>query len=322
MVDAIVVSHDEAECFERTIDAVYVEVFGLDVGAANVQHLEDAYFGDDVDKAGVEMASEAGFVSVLLPVVFGGYLEEFGLQLCEIVTWCVLGEAVFVEDSLGAGDVRQEAADGEAVDADGGLFGADDVRQVEAVGLVEGGAEQGAGDFEAHVLEVARGREALFAELVDVEGEFGLDVLVWAFGVVDYGAVSLGELGELDGDGVVDGVAVADVVADVVGEGADGEGEVVGSLRVAEKADDEVAGADVVGEIGEKGVAEGIVAEVLNGRATVGIGVGLIDLRVGEVGEVLKDDGENRVFPSEVDDLFVGLDGVGGALGGDEEEKE
>ena len=191
VIDAVVVCHDEAQRSERTIDAVDVEVFGLLVGAANVEHLQSAYFGHDVDEAGVEMASETGFVSILLPVLFGGYLEEFVLQLSKVVAWNVLGETAFVKDGLGSGDVGKEAADREAVDADGGLFAADDVGEVEAVGLVEGGAEQGAGDFEADMLEVARGGEASFAELVDVEGELGLDVLVGAFGVVDDGAVML-----------------------------------------------------------------------------------------------------------------------------------
>ena len=76
---------------------------------------------------------------------------------------------------------------------------------------------------------------------------------------------------------MVDGVAVSYGVADVMREGADGEGEVVGVLGVAKEAQDKVAGADVVGEIGEESVAEGIVAEVLDGAAAVGIGVGLVE---------------------------------------------
>jgi hypothetical protein len=58
----------------------------------------------------------------------------------------------------------------------------------------------------------------MLAELIDVEGELSLDVCVGVFGVVDHSAVSLLEFGELDRDGVVDGVAVADVVAGVVSE--------------------------------------------------------------------------------------------------------
>jgi hypothetical protein len=60
--------------------------------------------------------------------------------------------------------------------------------------------------------------------LVDVEGELGADVGARVFGVVDVGAVFLLEFGKFDRDGEIDGRAVADGVADVVREGADGEG--------------------------------------------------------------------------------------------------
>ena len=72
---------------------------------------------------------------------------------------------------------------------------------------------------------------------------------------------------------------MADGVADVVRERADGEGQLVGVVRIAEEVDDEVAGADVVGEVGEEEVAEGVVADVLNDAATVGVGAGLLELR-------------------------------------------
>ncbi len=119
------------------------------------------------------------------------------------------------------------------------------------------------------------------------------------------------ELGELDGDGEIDGGAVADGVADVVRERADGEGEFVGGLRVVEKREDEVAGADVVGEVGEELVAEGIVAEVLNGAAAVGVAVGLLELGFSECGEALEQKRTDRLLPGEVDQLLMSLDRVG-----------
>ncbi len=77
-----------------------------------------------------------------------------------------------------------------------------------------------------------------------------------------------------------------------------------------EEREDEVAGADVVGEVGEEGVAEGIVAEVLNGAAAVGVGVGLLKLRFGEGGELLEQEGADGPLPGEVDELLMSLDGV------------
>jgi hypothetical protein len=93
-----------------------------------------------------------------------------------------------VEDGFGAGDVGQEAARGEAVDADGGLPGANDVGELESVGFKEGFGEEAPGDFEAYMVEIGGGSEAAFTELVDVEGELGLDVGVRVFRVVDAGA--------------------------------------------------------------------------------------------------------------------------------------
>ena len=181
---------------------------------------------------------------------------------------------------------------------------------MKSVGLEEGVGEQGGRDLNADVAEVAGGGEAAFAELVDVEGELGLDVCVGALGVVDAGAVLLFEAGELDGDGDVDGGAVTDGVADVVGERADGEGELVGGLRVVEKGEDEVSRANIVGEVGEKLVAEGVVAEVLNGAATVGVGVRLPELGRGDVGEAAQEKGPDGLLPGEVDEFFVALDRV------------
>jgi len=94
-------------------------------------------------------------------------------------------------------------------------------------------------------------------------------------------------------------------------EGADGEGELVGSMGVAKKADDKVSGADVVGEVGEELVAEGVVAEVLNGAAAIGVGVGLLELGFGEGGVVFEENGANGLLPGQVDELLVGLDRVG-----------
>lgn len=140
-----------------------------------------------------------------------------------------------------------------------------------------------------------------------------------AFGVVDGGAVLRFELRELDGDGGVDGFGVSDGVADVVREGADGEGEFVGGFRVAQKVEDEVSGADVVSKIGKERVAEGVVAEVLDGAAAIGVGMGLFELGLGKGGEALEQERTDGLLPGKVDELLVGLDRVGAAGRGREE---
>jgi hypothetical protein len=103
---------------------------------------------------------------------------------------------------------------------------------------------------------------------------------------------------------------MAYVVADVVGERADGEGEFVGGLGVVEEREDEVAGPDVVGEVGEELVAEGVVAEVLDGAAAVGVGVGFLKLGLGESREAMEQERADGLLPGEVDEFLVRLDRV------------
>jgi hypothetical protein len=107
-----------------------------------------------------------------------------------------------------------------------------------------------------------------------------------------------------------------------VGEGSDGEGELVGGVRVADEAENEVAGTDVVGEVAEEWLAERIVAEILNGAAAVCVCVGFVDLSFGEVGEAREQKRADGLLPGKVDELLVGLDGVGTAGLGENEEKD
>jgi hypothetical protein len=290
------------------------------VGAADGEEFERAYLGEDEDEAGEEMAADARWSAKFFPVVFGGGLSEILGQDVEIGAGDVGGKVLFVEDGLGAGDVGQEAPGGEAIDAHGGLVGADDVGQIETVGFEEGFVKKRTGDLKADVTKIGGGGEAALAELIDVEGELGLDVGVRVFGIVDGRAVASFEFWKFEGNGEVDGGAVADGVAEVVREGTDGEGEFVGRGGVTEEAEDEVSGADVVGEIGEEAVAEGVVAEVLDGAAAVGVAVRLLDLGIGESGVLLEEDGADGLLPGEVDELFVGLDGVGDGWRGREEQ--
>ena len=267
-------------------DGVDVVGFGLGGGAFDGGEFERADLGDDVDEAGEGIGADAGVVDVGRPVVLLGDGGDFALEALEVGVVEGIGWLVFaVQEVHGVGDARDEAVDGEAiaVDVDTVVAGVGEVF-AEAVGLIEGEGELAGGQLQADVLEVADGGEAVVGDFVDVEGELGLDVLMLALCVGDAVAVAGFELGELDGDGEIGGGGVANAVADVVGEGADGEGEFVGVAGVAEEVDDEVAGADVVGEVGEEGVAEGVVADVLNDAAAIGIGACVLKLGGGQGG--------------------------------------
>ena len=112
------------------------------------------------------------------------------------------------------------------------------------------------------------------------------------------------------GDGEVGGGGVADVVADVVRERADGEGKLIRVAGVAKEVDDEVAGADVVGEVREAGVAEGVVADVLDDAAAVRVGAGVLDFRGCERGVAAEQERDDGASPGEVDELLMGEHGV------------
>ena len=125
--------------------------------------------------------------------------------------------------------------------------------------------------------KVVNRREAVVRNLVDVEGELCLtcaDASSLKVTTGPYFAASLGNSTARR----VGGLRVADVVADVVGERPDGKGKLVGVLGVAKKVNDEVAGADVMGQVGEEGVAERIVADILNDAARIGVGPRLLQL--------------------------------------------
>ena len=73
--------------------------------------------GQDVDEAGVEMASDAGGFSVFLPI-FSAAAGQVLPELNEVRGSTFCGKVVFVQDCLGPGEVGEEAPDGTTVDAD------------------------------------------------------------------------------------------------------------------------------------------------------------------------------------------------------------
>lgn len=142
------------------------------------------------------------------------------------------------------------------------------------------------------------------------------------FAVVDAVSVLLFELGKFNRHGEIDGFGVAEIVAHIVGESADGEGQFVGGASVAEETTDEVAGADVVHQVAVEGFTERVVADILYGAAAVGVGVGFTKLRGGEIGKAGKQQRTDGGLPGEVDELFVGLKRVGQGGPGCEEERQ
>lgn len=227
-----------------------------------------------------------------------------------------------MQDDFRIGDAGKKAADGETVTTEDGISMADNIVEVDAVGLKERPTKQGKGDGKADVFKIGGRRKVAFADLVDIKSKFGSYVGVLTLFIGDDRTVFFREFGKFYRDGLVDGLGVADGVADVVGEGADGEGELVGVMRIADEAENEISGADIVGEIAEESIAEGIIAQVLNGTAAVGVRVGFVNLRFGEGWVTFEKERTNRLFPGKIDELLVSLDRIGVARFAEEQEKE
>ena len=118
----------------------------------------------------------------------------------------------------------------------------------------------------------------MMRDFVDVEGKLRLDVLVLAFGIVDRMAVLSLELVELHRHRKVGGQRMPVGIADVMRKSADGKRKLIGIAGVAEEIQDEIAGAHVMSKVAERHLAEGIVADVLDDAAAVGVGPGFFQL--------------------------------------------
>src|SRR5215469_1467922 len=114
---------------------------------------------------------------------------------------------VAVQQRRGVGDARYEAMYGPSVVAYvHAMMARLGKVHAQAVGLIEGKRELFCRNLETYVAKVADGRKAMIRDLVDVEGEFGLDVLVLAFGIIHDVAISIAEFRELNGHGEIDGL--------------------------------------------------------------------------------------------------------------------
>src|SRR5579862_2018464 len=181
---------------------------------------------------------------------------------------------------------------------------------VDTIGADERALQSFAGNFKSDGAQVSGRGKFLICQLVDIKGKFSSDMTVRTL-IVGYTSSELMlELGKLNRSRGIDGLRMADRIANVVRQGADGEGVFVDVLSVAEQVGDEISGADVVGEVAEELFAEGVIAHVLDRRAAVGVGVRLAQLRLGGIGKAGEQQRTNAVVPCEIDQFFVGEDGI------------
>jgi len=137
-------------------------------------------------------------------------------------------------------------------------------------------------------------------------------------GVPD-GLAELGaQLGVLEGDGLVYGGMAGDIGSEV-SECTESKGVFVGILALQEQLADEIAAANVVQQIAEFHAAKGIVAEILDDRASVGVGVCFGELSLRKRRESLEEEWTKITGPEQVYNFLMGKNGVSARTAGTEE---
>ena len=86
-------------------------------------------------------------------------------------------------------------------------------------------------------------------------------------------------------------------VGDIVRERAQRKGIFIGILAFSQQLQDKVPGADVMGQVAEILVAERVVAQILNDRATIGIGMRFVKLVFGKFRKALQQERPDLARP-------------------------
>src|SRR5947209_20120056 len=97
---------------------------------------------------------------------------------------------------------------------------------------------------------------------------------------------------------------MSDGVPQIMRKCPHGEGKFVERLRVAEHPGDEITCPNIVREIAEEGLAEGVVTHILDGTSAVSVRVRDSQLFFSSSGESLQQDGADRAVPCQVNEFF------------------
>ena len=151
-------------------------------------------------------------------------------------------------------------------------------------------------------------------EFLNIECEFGADMSVRALAVGHCVSILALELGKFKCRSRIDRLGMSDGVAQIMRERTDRERVLVNGVRVVEHPDNEISGPDVVCEVAEEGLAEGIVAHVLDDASAVSVGVGYDELVFCGTGELGQEQRSDRIIPRQIDEFLVGQDRVGIAV--------
>ena len=277
-------------------------------------------------QAGKRPRADASLAPVIVPVIFRGHGGHHFLYLDELRSDGVGRLALAMKECDGVSDAGNKGTNSKAISAhvDAAAALAGEVL-IEPVCLIEGYAKLTNGNFKPDVAQVMNRRDTMLRNVVDIEGKLGTNMLASAFSVVHFPAVLRAELGKFDRDSQISSERMAFGVTKVMRQRADRERKLVGILRIAKEIDDEVTGAHIVGEVRKRRIAEGIITDVLNDAATIGVSPSAVKVGGSQVGITAEQQWSDRVIPSEIDQLLVGEQGIRCSMpteGGQKEDKQ
>src|SRR5437870_2146065 len=168
---------------------------------------------------------------------------------------------------------RNQLADIAAVRIENLVFAHEHIFQLQAVGLLKSLLENRAGNLESNEVVVAVRGVAFPRDFENVKTKFGFHMCQPAVLKRNAVAVFLPEAWIQNRNGAVGAKPMTVVVRRVVRERTEGESILVDILSVSPQSLDEIAAADVMRKVAEKGAAVRVVAHVLNDGAAVGVGL-------------------------------------------------
>ena len=95
-----------------------------------------------------------------------------------------------------------------------------------------------------------------------------------------------------------------------MGQCSEREGELIDIPRLAHECGHKIAAADIMGQLAEKLAAERIIAEILDNRATIGVGMRFNQLVRRGIREAFEKEGLKILIPGRINDRFMSQDGV------------
>src|SRR4029077_4425548 len=252
-----------------------------------------------------------GLAIGLAPLAFiiraGEIVEELSLRCVRNVVL----DFILLEVPGDASGFGNELADVVAVRVERFVFVDKHVLQLEAIGLAKGLVENSAGNFKSDEVVIAVWSVAFPRDFEYVKSKFGLHMPQPAVLIGNAVAELLPQAGIQNRNSSVSAEAVTVVVRRVMRKRAGGESVLIEIFRIPQQREDEIAAADVMREVAEKGVPVRVIAHILNDGAAVGVSLRSAQIFFGCLREFFQQQRLDVRLPNRIDNGFVREDSVG-----------